>query len=288
VTIKKELSKTSFAFDYFEEQLMSRMDALNLLYVALTRAREAIYVLAPAPTENKSANNTLTTIGDLLWQSIQDHPELQALFSEHQYWLDGAIHPPTEKATTLQTLAIEPSVSISALIKAWQEPGELDLSSTLARSDQQKIGELAHLVLARMQHEHQLDQVIRQLELQGWLPAHLKEAVSALASTALQHPQLAEWFNGNYQSISEKAILLQGGSIRRPDKVLVGEQETILLDFKFTQEASTAHRRQLSEYQQLLQQMGYPAVKAFIYYGFSQQLVALAQLPAGQGNLFQQ
>lgn len=288
VTIKKDLAKTSFAFDYFEEQLMSRMDALNLLYVALTRAREAIYVLAPAPTENKSANNTLTTIGDLLWQSIQANPELQEQFTEHQYWLEGEIHAPAQKAKTVQALPIQPSVSISALIKEWQEPGELDLSTALARSDQQKIGELAHLVLARIHANNQLDQVIRQLELQGWLPAHLKPEVSALAAQALEHPQLADWFNGAYTSISEKAILLKGGGVRRPDKVLAGANETILLDFKFTQEASAAHRKQLSEYQQLLQQMGYPSVKAFIYYGFSQQLVALAQLPAGQGNLFQQ
>ncbi|MCU0385041.1 MAG: hypothetical protein MUE38_03375, partial [Flavihumibacter sp.] len=50
VDIQSSLAETAFAYEYFEEMLMSRMDALNLLYVALTRARQGIYMLAPLPS----------------------------------------------------------------------------------------------------------------------------------------------------------------------------------------------------------------------------------------------
>ena len=113
-----------------------------------------------------------------------------------------------------------------------------------------------------------------------------KAAIQEKVTEALSHPQLAEWFAGKYTTLNETPILLKGGAVRRPDKVLIGEHETILLDFKFTQEASPAHGKQLQQYQELLLEMGYKPVLAFVYYGYNQALVPLAQLSSEQGNLF--
>ena len=127
------------------------------------------------------------------------------------------------------------------------------------------------------------------MQLEGLLNSQEKTQVQQTAQSALSHPQLAGWLRGEYKILNEKAILLPGGHIRRPDKIFAGREETILLDFKFTQETSPSHARQLEEYRDLLQKMGYPSVQAHIYYGYNQSIVPLQNLVRNhfqQGKLF--
>ncbi len=46
----KDLSETHFAKDYFLEKYYSFTDNINLLYVAMTRAKDAIYGFIPQPS----------------------------------------------------------------------------------------------------------------------------------------------------------------------------------------------------------------------------------------------
>lgn len=276
VDIQSSLGKTQFAFDYFEEMLMSRMDALNLLYVALTRARQGIFIMAPQPSKSAEEKG-MSTIADLLYQGVQQ---------QQSFKIEGNLKPDTSIKNREDELRI-PLVSNSAHhVMALREPGKAEQILQSAYSEQQKIGQLAHLALSRITVPAELDHCLQRMQLEGLLIMQQWEQVKEFVLKALKHPQLSVWFSGDYTTLNEKAILLPGGSIRRPDKILVGEKETILLDFKFTQEAAASHGKQLKQYKDLLQQMGYPSIQAFIYYGYNQSLVPLTALANQQGNLF--
>ncbi|MBZ5859071.1 UvrD-helicase domain-containing protein [Flavihumibacter profundi] len=287
VNITSSLARTSFAYEYFEELLMSRMDSLNLLYVALTRTRQAMYIMAPKPSTKKNDDGGMSVIGDLLWQSIKGTDNILVNFENDRMIIDGDIQPRKDAGKEKATIAILPVSTHSSLITDLREPAKHELILQSASSAQQMIGQLAHLVLSRVSALADLDMEIQKMELEGLLTSAHSGQVKETVQQALQNPQLSAWFNGNFITLNEKAILLKGGAIRRPDKVLVGEGETILLDFKFTQQASPSHGKQLKQYQDLLEEMGYHGVRSFIYYGYNQALVPLAQLSAEQGNLFE-
>lgn len=281
VDIQSALAKTRFAFDYFEEMLMSRMDALNMLYVALTRARQAIYMMAPQPSKKSSEEKTMSTIGDLLYASLgrQQHYQVDGLLHSAQSSKDdetNQLRIPLQKGTLRHLQALREAL----------DGEQLMLPRT---NEQQKIGRLTHLVLSRIKTADQLNEELERMQLEGLLNSQEKTQVQQTAQSALSHPQLAGWLRGEYNILNEKAILLPGGHIRRPDKIFAGREETILLDFKFTQETSPSHARQLEEYRDLLQKMGYPSVQAYVYYGYNQSIVPLQNLVRNhfqQGKLF--
>ena len=71
VKYSKALRNTIFAPDYFKEKLHACMDNLNALYVAFTRAKEELIVIAPQPKKETS------TIASLLWNSLTTDPQFQ-------------------------------------------------------------------------------------------------------------------------------------------------------------------------------------------------------------------
>jgi len=55
LTTGKDIVKTIFAGQYEEEEEKSLLDSINILYVALTRPEERLYIISPLPPA-KSAN----------------------------------------------------------------------------------------------------------------------------------------------------------------------------------------------------------------------------------------
>ncbi|ULQ55637.1 UvrD-helicase domain-containing protein [Flavihumibacter rivuli] len=294
VSISKSLAQTHFAYDYFEEQLMARMDALNMLYVALTRTRQAMYIMAPMPSEKSEKEGSISTIGDLLYHSLKQsasslpkgQEDYSANFESGKLCIDGEITGNGKGNASEDALVLQPFTAHPELLKDLREPARHELILQLSTNDQQKIGQLAHLALAKISHPDDAGTVLQKMQMEGIITSQYYEEVREKVMQAMNNQQLRLWFSEAYEAINERAILIKGGDTRRPDKVLVGKEETILLDFKFTQEESPGHARQLKQYQELLQQMGYPAVKSYVYYGFNQSLVPLAHLAVEQGNLF--
>ena len=55
---------------------------------------------------------------------------------------------------------------------------------------------------------------------------------------------------------------------RRPDRVMYNGQEVIVVDFKFGTER-TGYHDQVREYMQLLNSMGYPHVRGYLWFVYS-------------------
>lgn len=76
------LKDTHYAHDYYLEYMQIHLDNLNLLYVAFTRAKERLYIIAPEPTKREE----MTTTANLLYQSLHEpiHPLPSRLIIEKE------------------------------------------------------------------------------------------------------------------------------------------------------------------------------------------------------------
>ena len=275
VDIKSSLAETAFAYEYFEEMLMGRMDALNLLYVALTRARQGIYILSPLPSSKD--DKSMNTIADLIYEGIH---------KTNPFIVSGELERDLSKPDKDDELLLPNIPSSLRQVSLLREPAMEEQLLRLQPTEQQKIGQLAHLVLSGISAAEELTPCLQRMQMEGSINSTQLEQVRAYVQQVFEQDQLGKWLSGSYKVLNEKAILLPGGSVRRPDKILAGEKETILLDFKFTQESTASHARQLKEYRDLLEQMGFPSVQAYVYYGYNKSLVPLKALPHQQGKLF--
>ena len=145
------------------------------------------------------------------------------------------------------------------------------------------LGNLYHSIF---EHVHTLEDVprtIRLLESKGcfttMLDAHEAEnTVTRLIQGIIpEHPQ---WFSPNWKVLNERAILFlehQSPATRRPDRVVVNGQQAIIIDYKTARDvlrkapdgsytAPTKNLQQIEEYKQLLTQIGYTDIKAYLWY----------------------
>jgi ATP-dependent helicase/nuclease subunit A len=78
---------------------------------------------------------------------------------------------------------------------------------------------------------------------------------------------------GDYKIWNESAIITADGSTLRPDKVFTKEDETIILDFKFTGDNYIEHKTQIDQYMKALQNLGLKNVRGFLFYAKGGDLV---------------
>ena len=108
VNYSKTLAQSQFAAAYFEEQVLTAMDSLNMLYVAFTRARRRIYGWAPAINQKEDKKQlSIGNIAQLLWhianQGGLSSPHLadtrQDMDTGQGIWTYGADTPVPPKPT---------------------------------------------------------------------------------------------------------------------------------------------------------------------------------------------
>ncbi len=275
VKYKADLGKSTLYQAYYEEMLFNYMDALNTLYVATTRARKHLYITAPG----KKGTDEISTLvaGDLLLEVLPDYAnELGAVYN-------AGIRTGSP-ATVAEAAETQPdrgpagwwfdhypvSDRIQEELARPEMMGELDV---IKLDDAKRQGRLLHELMELATAAEELDLHLDRLQAQGLLKTDERDAILALARRTWNHPQLGVLLNGPYRHLNERSMILPDGTTLRPDKVLAGANETIVLDFKFTHHQDESHVRQVKAYQAMLLEMGMPGVKGFIYYGALEKLV---------------
>ncbi|WP_316790514.1 UvrD-helicase domain-containing protein [Pedobacter frigoris] len=258
----KDLGSSSVAKPYFEELLYNNMDALNMLYVATTRAKEYLYI---STMGKKTA--TITNIGDLLSKVFEGQ-----LSEEGNYQVDDVVPVQLEKQSPLNEIELDNypvSNRLSQVFDASLKRREIDL---LTGESPGRTGTILHEVLAIANDEKQVEEVLQNLLLEGVFKAAELPFLKAQAVSVLQHSGLQEILKRSEQSLNERSIIDAEGKTYRPDKVLVNGDEVTVIDYKFTQQESNSHIAQVDHYKSLLLAMGYKKVYTYLFYASSGQL----------------
>jgi len=274
VNYKKSLGKSDFSKAYFEELLFNLMDALNMLYVATTRTRNHLYITAPGQGKNDVKPNM---VSDLILEALKvPIAGLNASFIDDNFVLDEPVPEKTSVKTAseekIQLQKYPVSQRLSQALASKTVWSKLDLLSGDAA---QHKGIILHELLARTMDILKLPKVLNEMQQEGLIREAEKEEVRINALSVLQNQELKKLLDKPAQDLSEQTIIDGKGESYRPDKVLIGQNDVTILDFKFTSDQRPEHRTQVKAYSKLLTEMGYPNVSSYLYYGFLQQLVAV-------------
>ena len=283
VHYKKSLGQSAFAKAYFEELLFNYMDALNMLYVATTRTRSHLYISAPAQVSGKDDQFTLA--GDLIFHPLKVHGgELNAEFDEAELLIDEPVVKKvkkeeavmgnsdrfTEKKWSFGSYPLSNRLEDALTDKKVFE--QLDL---LSGNSAQRRGVILHELLSRVSNVDKLADALEKMQSEGFFRKAEEPDIRELAESVLLQPDLQALLEKPYQNLSEQTIISSTGDSYRPDKVLIGANEVVIIDFKFTDEPKPAHYKQVEEYRYLLSEMGYKDIQAYLYYGYLKELKAV-------------
>ena len=262
VAYNSSLLRTFFNADYAQEKAQRVMDSLNMLYVALTRAKDEMYVFMNTPSkENSNAISTVMASALHLQKGeIERMTYGQPLSSE----AIGEMHPQDDsKQGNEYVLQEYPSQPFTHVLKlAYQED---DFAFSQGDSMRQW-GLVLHKALSRMRHLEELPAVLAQLVAEGELAGN-PETVQHYAQAiqrVLSRPDVAPWYDGTWQVRNEAALVCSKGQLR-PDRVMWKDGQTVVIDYKFG-EPRSSHKRQMEAYVATLEQMGFAPVTGHLLY----------------------
>ncbi len=289
----RDVRSSVFAPNYEEEHLERRVDALNTLYVAFTRAECNLYVWGKI----KSG-----TAGDLIYKTLRDDDndtseeffayEVGKPFTEvkKEGKKEGNrlhLEHRDEDAIDVKVVTRNPKLyfqqsnltqdylermkdeEVSTDLNANEGAGTA-VASSLSLS-QREIGKLMHEALSRINDVSQLDEVLREAREGSIGKDEEWDTIASRIKEGFRNPLVASWFReGNtvynecgIASISEKDGL---PCVLRPDRVVMTDDIITVIDYKFGH-PNRDYGNQVRRYMNLMKQM-YPGhnVKGHIWY----------------------
>ncbi|MFA6872462.1 MAG: UvrD-helicase domain-containing protein [Bacteroidaceae bacterium] len=305
VDYQHSMAQSEFKKDYEQEQMQQWIDNLNVLYVALTRASSNLALWTHEGSIGKYIHTALQSINnpslegstlDPLLSEQQEGPDEAFFFT---YGANAPIPSRIESTTSsaekkTSNLLLQPAERL--LVKMQTVPPKMEFrqsnrSARFVASDDQEqqqqseyidLGLLMHDLFSTILRKEDLESSILRLRNEGALALELEDKVRDLAQHALNNPEVTTWYDGTYALYNECTILQRVDGVtveRRPDRVMISttselksEQEVVVVDFKFAT-PKPVHEEQVNDYVELLHQMGYPLVKGFLWYVYTNEIV---------------
>lgn len=274
------LGQSTLYQKYYEEMVFNYMDALNTFYVATTRAIEHLYISAPAFKQivDKKTGEIMgmdvknDLISDIVYQVLDSNNGAFTL-TDNELHIDHVIR--REKSTKIEVgkIALQQYPISKELDKAFDKSSQRTITSILLLDKASQYGVMAHEIMSIITSEDEIDGIINQYISEGIFTPSEKSAILHEVNQIWQHQQINKWLTGNFKIWNESAIITAKGETLRPDKVFTSEEETIVLDFKFTQSEALSHQKQVKQYVKTLEELGYKNVKGFLFYAKSNDLV---------------
>jgi ATP-dependent helicase/nuclease subunit A len=253
----KNLSNTYFKDDFNYEFAQTRLDNLNLLYVTFTRAEERLYVLVP---EIKNTGNA----GKLIKNIIEKYEG----YSDNVFE-SGAKEKARkkDKRKDIETENLKHYISSEWYKKLIIKPKQKKLREFADKDFAFKTnwGTIIHHVLSYLKTNDDIEFAINKTQSEGIITEEQKEKIREQIGKIFNYKEISNWFNNDWEVKSESEILLNNGSILRPDRVIIKEKEAIVIDYK-TGKEKEEHKKQVRQYADTLEQMGYTKVSKFLLY----------------------
>lgn len=265
VEYSPKLQESYFADFYTEEFIRSYLDNLNLLYVAFTRAENALLVMAPHP---KSKGSRGYSVARLLHESIEQAEELKNHWDANAGVFKAGTLTATLEEKKSDTRALQLAIYPVArwrdkLVIKRQSAGYFD--DTGEQHARVKHGIHMHAVLSRIRYTHEIEETLTALVQEGLITHDEREPLAAQMNELLANPVINHWFSSTWTVRTEVPIILPGGEENRIDRLMTQGKKAIVVDFK-TGSHSKNDLVQVKAYVNILRQMNFTDVDGYILY----------------------
>jgi ATP-dependent exoDNAse (exonuclease V) beta subunit len=255
------VGKSEFSEIAQEEIDKTLLDAINLLYVAMTRPEERLYVFSPAPHAKTQGAGSISTF-------FYDYLQQSGLWSEQKSVYEfgiGSSFKPKENSKTIVKRALSSMIS-----SEWRErvlirtnaPKAWDIADPQKNS---QWGNLVHTALSRIIKAGDEEDVLLRMNDEGLITPSQMEQLLGKIRMLFEDPFIRTFFLPENTIRVEAEILKENGHVYRPDRIIFRGEEAVVLDFK-TGNPRQEQEKQIRLYGNLLNELGYPVVKKFLVF----------------------
>lgn len=280
----KKMEESAYSTFYENEHRQQRVDSLNTLYVAFTRAKCNLFIWSKRP---KIGGRSAFNLIDAFVNNLQPSDEKTTTPGVVCYGNIVGAKGTKEAKDEQDTKEISVSISHNDLsgVKFFQSSKALDFLADSEREiegDTPELqhqrrtryfmnkGTLYHQVFSLIERKEDVLGVIEKMRAEGLL-ATKKQAdeILTFVTTALQQEkETAKWFDGTYELYNEHNILIRNdghAKIFRPDRVMVAADHAVVVDYKFGSEKEE-YKDQVEMYANNLAKLLNKPVKGYLWY----------------------
>ena len=255
--LKKELESwpEPFPSEYMEHTQKVLLDNINLLYVAMTRPTDRIYVISNCDSKKGNIFNYFT-------QFLSQYD--LGLFKGNLF-----------KYGTKINKSIEPSDLGGGNCPLWISEDWRDrikirrkhfVDQNLKQNYSIVWGYLIHEIMAGVKTKSDIDIMLESLNVKNTHGIEIYQKIKTQIEFIIQDDQIKDLFMNNKEIFLETSILCSDGKIYRPDRVVVHDTNyASLIDYK-TGKEDKEHIKQIKKYEDVLFQLGYKKIQGYIVY----------------------
>lgn len=277
VRFKLDVGKSIFYREYFAEKFNTYIDNLNLMYVVFTRAKAGLYIWA-------SFSGKLTTVGDLLKMAVENqnilppdglkpedpvrfgmvyNPEnLTVEIGNQDGWADKK--KVTQKALDVRIAKFE-FTDFRKFLHI-RKMGENFFSAEDKRQSGINKGKVIHEILSLVETTADLPGAVKRVETEGKIGTGSVSGILSELEEMLADPEVKPWFDGTYKVVNERNILTGANGVKRPDRIMIGNDRVVVVDYKSGDVESDKYKYQLRTYIRELEKCGFANVSGYIWY----------------------
>lgn len=256
VVFSKKLLKSYFSESYTEEETLTLIDNVNILYVAFTRPVEQLYLFMPHKIKSDR-------IGSILLPQLQSLDGLTDLVKEeNQIKIGKKENRVTSQKSDKAKLT---GSTMFSTFKLADKAGDLTVTTRKQEMYNRAMerGIIIHEILQKVDFSQSdwKEKLSKTHKYKDWM-----REISDILETYSQNPVVKEWNKTGSKHFVERDIFYNGQFIR-PDKFIEypDTQSAVVVDYK-TGEKRPEHTRQLQSYIEACKVTGAKEVKGYLVY----------------------
>lgn len=248
---------------YFQKNQEELLDNINVLYVALTRAVEQLYIISKMNFNSKGELHKQNSMASFFINFLEKkelfhsdkksyefgHPERLSLVKPQ---VDNhEIIQPTNASFDVKNIQI---ATLEALM--WDSQAQKSIER----------GNLLHEILSYIPSDKDISQALKLSINKGLITREQKAEFKDVIERIVLHPNLRDFYNSAYQVLNERIIIRKENSVIKPDKIVIKpNNEVLILDYK-TGEKNAKHIQQIENYAVALEEMNFIVIQKTLVY----------------------
>ena len=244
-----------------ERRAQLELDNINLLYVALTRPKEQLYVISKKTVNKKTGEENENLFSGFFISFLKQIGKWQEDTDDYEFGELLKLSSKTEiieEKELLFTSSSRLDHNLAILTKAgflWdsEQGGAIEK------------GNLIHLILSKIIYKADVHVVFKELISHGTIAVEQEELLKPVLINLIEKSEMAIYFEDDLEVFNERAILTKGGKTLIPDRIVFKGNKVTVIDYK-TGSFDLKHEVQVNTYASVLSDMGYEVEKKLLVY----------------------
>jgi ATP-dependent exoDNAse (exonuclease V) beta subunit len=255
-----------------EKKQEELLDNINVLYVALTRAEEQLYVISQYLEPNKEGKYPYNTASFFI----------EYLIAIEVYNPDDLEYEFGNRNKLSEVISVNDQTNTIPVVSQVLDPKNIKIAQREAlmwgthQQEAIEYGNIIHEILSFVKTASDIDLAVIKAIENGLITTNQKEVVLKSIQEIVNNKELESYFSQGNEILNEQAIIQKEGKTIKPDRmVLTKNKEVYLLDYK-TGTHNQKYQLQLENYQNAIEKMGLKVTKkALVYIGKEIKVVNL-------------